>query len=190
MHYVHHSHSVCDTSSQEELLVEPISTDRGQVIPTWLKKQVFEKVLCAIDRRGFSRPQSPVDFHQGFVSGLRAIFIQCVLEHGALAHQFQDLSVSLNSYSSQKHGQRQLTCPIYPNPRNIIRVSFYFKPSSSIGDQSCRVDVLSVCIRFARVVCTRRTYKLANDDALSAIDDKSTGVCHQREVAHENLLLF
>ena len=39
------------------------------------------------------------------------------------------------------------------------------------------------------VINARRTYQLADDNTLGTIDHKRTGRCHQRQVAHEDLVL-
>ena len=40
------------------------------------------------------------------------------------------------------------------------------------------------------IVDTRGTHQLADDNTLCAVDHESTGLCHQRKVAHENLMLI
>ena len=39
------------------------------------------------------------------------------------------------------------------------------------------------------VVDTGRTNQLADDNTFRAVDHKSTGLSHQRKIAHENLML-
>jgi len=40
------------------------------------------------------------------------------------------------------------------------------------------------------VVDTRGTYQLADNNTLSTVNHKGTGICHQGQIAHENLVFI
>ena len=79
---------------------------------------------------------------------------------------------------------------IYTYVKNVIGVGLVLEPSSAVRDDSCGVYVLCRLVNRHIVVDAGGTNYLRNYDSFGTVDDESTGICHKREVAHEDFRLL
>ena len=74
-------------------------------------------------------------------------------------------------------------------PHDALAVLLELEPGAAVGDD-CRFEHLAAgLVLFGLVVRARGTDELRDDDALRAVDDEGTVLRHEREVAHEHVLV-
>ena len=101
-----------------------------------------------------------------------------------------DFSLVNEIKSSQENSYRQLTGSINTNRNNIVGISFKLNPSATVRDNCSIEQGLTRGIHGDTIVSTWGTYQLAYDNTLCTIDNKGTGVSHQREVTHEDFAVM
>ncbi len=99
----------------------------------------------------------------------------------------------LHAQSTQQDRDRQLATTVDAGEQAILGIEFEIQPAAAIRNDPRLVQQLTGRMRLASVVIeehTRRAMHLVDDHPLGAIDDEGTGVGHQRQIAHIDVLLL
>ena len=147
---------------------------------------------CIFNRRRFAGTKPFVNFEQSRVTiiGVVLAAFQCGANPRIVVKQRQNRIVGFPTQCTDQYSDWQLTGPVDTHGHHIIRIGFQLQPSSTIGNNRGEIKLLAVCIQLNIVINAGRTNQLTDDDALRTIDDKCAVVSHQREIAHEDILLF
>ena len=71
-------------------------------------------------------------------------------------------------------------------PKQTVGVLLEFKPRAVVRNHLVGIAHYAVFVPFALVINARASDKLADDNAFRAVDDKTSAVRHQRNVAHKD----
>ncbi len=121
---------------------------------------------------------------------LGRILTEGCLNLGFLTKAFDDFLIGSQTKGTDKYGNRNLLGTVYSDISHIIGVRFILQPCSTVRDNLGRIELLTGFISGNGIVDSRRTNKLADDYTLSTVDHKGSVLGHQRELAHEDFMLF
>ena len=102
---------------------------------------------------------------------MRRVFV--VLAHGLEQERGGDLAVFVDT-----------------DVEDVVQVRLILQPGAVIGDDRGAVDGQIGLVGLLVEIDARRTDDLGDDHALGAVDDERAAGCHEREVAHEDLLFL
>ena len=71
-----------------------------------------------------------------------------------------------------------------------MQIRLIFQPCAAVRDHGRGVDVLVCLVHRVAVIHAGAADDLRDNDALRAVDDEGAAVGHQREIAHEDLLIL
>ena len=86
-----------------------------------------------------------------------------------------------------------LTATVDTEEQGVFRVKLEVNPRTTVGDDARRKQQLARRMGLAAVMLEEhagRAVQLTHDDALSPVDDKGTGIRHERDFAHVDFLFF
>src|SRR5699024_12556091 len=129
-----------------------------------------------------------VKFEETFLIVFSSIFAETCKNLRLFAEHFDDLRIGAHAKRTDQHGDRHLSCSVYPYIENVIRVCLIFQPCTTVRNHGTGIELLTDFVMCDSVVNARRTYKLAYDDTFRTIDDKSTCLRHNRQIAHQDLV--
>ena len=136
-------------------------------------------------------PELAVNLAHGFLVALAGILLNGGNDAGIVAEHGQNFCVGLQPHSAQQAGNGQLAVLIDAHPELAGSVGFILKPSAPVGNHSRGEQrLVGFRINLFAVVHAGGADDLGNDNTLGAVDDKGTGLSHQGEVTHEDLLLL
>ncbi len=90
-----------------------------------------------------------------------------------------------------RHGH--LAATVDTEEQDVLRVELEVQPRATVRNHAGREQQLARAVRFAAIMLEEhagRTMQLRNNDALGAVDDKGTGIRHERNFAHVDFLFF
>mgnify|MGYP000708459924 CR=1 FL=1 len=116
--------------------------------------------------------------------------LQGALDHIGVAEQLDDVVVGDgDAKGAQEHRGALLALTVDGDHELVALVDLKLKPGTAGRDDLGLVDLLAR-IHLGAVVHARGADELRDDDTLGAVDDEGAAGRHQREVAHEDVLLF
>ena len=173
-----------------EFAVEFVAANFGQIVATLGEVQVRQQVLRRVDRNWFTWAQFTVNILERFFLVGDAVFFQGQ-HHGVVVTEFFADASFGPAQCLQQYGDWLFTTAVQADGHLVTAVDFQLEPSTARRDDPCSVDVfVSGFIRAAFKVGARGTNQLGDDDALGTVNNEGTFVGHQREVTHEDGLLF
>ena len=95
--------------------------------------------------------------------------------------------------SIKERGCRQLAATVNTHIKHVFGVKLEIEPRTTIRNNARGEQQLARGMGFATVMVKKHAWRavhLAHNHTLSAVDDESAVVCHQRNIAHVNILLF
>ena len=180
-----------DTVHIGKLLIELETSYLCQVITSCIKEGRCYIAFCAFHGKRLARTYLVVQFLQAFFIALAAVLLEGLGDQGFVAEEIDDLFIGSQTDGTQKYGDRHLSVTVYTYIEDFLIIGFVLQPCTSIRNHLCKeVGVTCFLVFLDVIVNTRRTYQLADDNTLSAVDHKSTVLSHQREVTHVDLVLM
>src|SRR6202020_340986 len=138
--------------------------------------------------RRLARAQLAVDVEQRVVLPGRVVLLQGGAHRLVVAEALEDARV-IPAKGLEQHGDRLLALAVDADPNAVALVDLELKPRAPARNHLAGVDVLVARLVDLTVeVHAGRTDKLADHNALSAVDDERALAGHEREVAHEDRL--
>ncbi len=107
-----------------------------------------------------------------------------------IAEQIDDLLIGAKTEGTDQDRDRHLSGAVHTDPEDIIGIGLVLQPCATVRNHLAAVEGLAVFILVNAVVDARRTDQLRDNDTLCAVDDERTGLGHQGQIAHEDLLLL
>ena len=176
---------------QGQLLVELVPAHGGQVVAPGIEEQVVDQGLAGLHRGGLAGTQAPVDLQHGVLVVLAGVLLQRGDDAGIVAERVQNLLVRLQAQGPDQAGDGELPVLVDADPEDLVGVGLILQPGAPVGDHRGGEDgQVGLEVRLLAVVHAGGPDDLGDHHALGAVDDEGAGVGHQREVAHEDLLLL
>ena len=180
-----------DAAGQRQLVVHLVAAKAGQVITAGVKEQRIQMAAAAFHRRGLAGAQLAVDFQQAFLSGVGDVLFQRSVDLGlGITEELTDLLVGAKAQRTHQRGDRQLAVFVDTDIENVLGIGLILQPGAAVGVHGSGKQVLAGAVLAGTVENAGRTDQLADDGALRTVGDKGAGIGHEREIAHEDLLLL
>ena len=179
-----------ETVLPSQLLIQFVTADLREIITARIKEEIMEQRRTTIFGSRFTRAELVIDLDQSglFVRG--AVFFQRLFDMDIMIEKLQDLFIGRVAQRTDEDSDRHLTVTIDTDGDGAGRIRFQFDPRTAVRDQLRGINLLVESISFTLVVYARGTNQLGYDDTLGAIDDECTRVRHDREIPHEQIVLF
>ena len=179
-----------ETVLPSQLLIQFVTADLREIITARIKEEIMEQRRTTIFGSRFTRAELVIDLDQSrlFVRG--AVFLQRLFDMDIMIEKLQDLFIGRVAQRTNEDSDRHLTVTVDTDGNGASRIRFQLDPRTAIRDQLRGIDFLVESISFALVVYARRTNQLGYDDTLGTIDDECARVRHDREIPHEQIVLF
>ncbi len=187
-----------------ELAVELVAADAREIVALLVEEERLEQLLGVFCVLGLARTELLINLFEGVLARLDVfVFFDRVTDQRAVVEQLQDRLIGLPIVAQLRTRQRaderrdvDLAILIDAHADRalgliVLRsvVGLELDPGAAVRDDRgverrarVRVDVLAV-------VDAGRAHELAHDHALGAVDHERALVGHEREVAHEDLLV-
>ncbi len=187
-----------------ELSAELVAADAREVVALLIEEQRLEQLLGVLRVLGLAGAQLLVDFLERVFLGLDVlVFFKAVRDQRRVVEQRQNRLIAFPMEAQVRTGERahercriDLAILVDANADRalglvVLRsvVGLELDPGAAIGDDRRVVRRAIVRIAVLQQIDARRTHELAHDHALRAVDHERALVGHEREVAHEDLLV-
>ncbi len=199
-----------DAREEGELLVELVAADVGDLIAAAVIEQTVEQSLGGLDRRGIAGTQLAVDLDQALLAAAGRVLLErgdhaLVLAEDllqALVRRRADVGVAhaaqpggraalvVGAHGLEEPGDGELAVLVDADVEDVVGVGLILQPRAVIRDHGGGVDADHGLVGGLVEVDAGGADDLGDDDALRAVDDEGAARGHDREVAHEDLLLL
>ena len=157
-----------------------------EVIAAGIEQHAVKEAARVVHVERFARTDLLVQIQQAFVHVSRGILGKACSDQLALAEHVLDLRVGAHAEGADQHRHRNFPGTVHADPEHVVRVHLVFEPCAAVRDHLTGVQGFAVLVMVFAEIDARGTDQLADDDTLGAVDDKGTGLGHQRHVAHED----
>ncbi len=199
-----------NAAAKRKLLIELIAADIGNVVAAAVEEQTVKQGLGAFHRRGIAGAQLSVYLDKALVTAGGGVLINGVDDALILTEDLLDALVgdsADNGIGSAgkpglglvcivlAHGLKepcdgQLAVFIDTDIEHVVCIGLILEPCAVIRDNGRSVEAGHAAVGGLIIVHAGGTDDLRDDDTLSTVDDKGAARSHEREVAHEDLLLL
>ena len=176
---------------QGQLLVELIAPHHAQIVAAGVEEQAVDEGLGGVHRGGLAGAQLAVNLQQRLLIALAGVLLQGGQDGGVVAEEGENLRVGLHADGADQAGDGQLAVFVDAHPEQLVGVGLVLQPGAPLGDDLGGEDgQVGLDVGLLAVVHAGGADDLGDHHALGAVDDKGAGLGHQREIAHEDLLLL
>ena len=91
---------------------------------------------------------------------------------------------------ADKGRDRDFAVFINTHIENIVGIGFILKPCAAVGNHGRGKQFFTGFIITHAIIYARGAHQLRNNNTFRTVDHKSAAFGHQREIAHEDILLF
>ena len=173
-----------------QLLAQLITAYLGQVIAVRIIEEIVKQGCTAVYSSRFTRTELLVYFNKRFFCGTGWILFQCLFNVYIMGKQFQNIFIAGEAQCTYKYSGRHLAVTVNTNRQCAVGIGFQFNPCAAVWNNLSGINHLAVSILFAFEINARGTDELRYDDTFCTIDDKCTGIRHNREIAHEQFMFL
>ena len=184
------SHMAGNALGKRQLLVHFIAAKARKVIPARVKEQAVQMALRALHRGGLARAQLAVRLQQALFLAGGGVFGQGGLNALVVAEEIADARVVAQAQSAQEHRHRNFAVFINAHIEHIVRICLKLKPCAAVGVHGGGKQLFARFVVAFAEIHARAAHQLRDNHALGAVVQERAGIRHQREIAHEDLLLF
>ena len=180
-----------NAAGQAEFVVHLIAAKTSQVVTARVKEQVVQVRAGVFHRRGLTGAQLTVDLEQALLGVVGDVLFERGVDlRLGIAEELLDLLIGGQAQGTQQRGNGQLAVLIDTDVVNVRGVRLILQPGAAVGVHGGGEQVLAGTVLAGAVENAGRTDQLGDDGTLGTVGDEGTGVGHEREVAHEDLLLL
>ena len=175
-----------------KLLIDLVTANLCQVVALGVEEQAIKQRTSRVDRRGLARTETTIQLDKRLFLGSGRVAVEGADHHLGIAEDIDDLFTRFSDTEcTQKKRSRLLTLTVDAYGKDIALVGFELEPCTARRDDLRVVDGLVGCfVALGREVHARAADQLRYNNTLGAVDDEGAAGRHQREVAHEDVLLF
>ena len=175
---------VGNSAGQIQLLIIFIAAHAGKVVASRVKEQPVDVRLRTFDGGRLTGAQLAVYLKQSLFGVFAGVFFNGGQNAVVLAEILADLLVGGEAERTDKHRDRNFAVLI---DAHVERIVLILQPGAAVRNHRGAEQLLAGLVVIHFIVNAGRTHELRYNDALRTVNHKSTAVCHQREVTHENL---
>ncbi|GFI11333.1 hypothetical protein IMSAGC007_03807 [Lachnospiraceae bacterium] len=179
-----------DSVAQHQFFVELIPAYFCQIVSSGVKEHAGDQALGALYGQGLSRTYLLVQLQKAFLVILCRVLAQGRQDLGLLAEELQDLRIGSKAQGTHQYRDGNLSGPVYTHVKNVIGIRLILQPCAAVGNHGTGIQAFSYFIMINCIVNTRGTNKLTDNDTFCTVDHKRTGLRHQRQITHENLVFI
>ena len=203
-------HMAGDAAAQAELFIELIAADIGNIVAAAVVEQALKQGLGALHRRGIARTELAVDLDERLLAGVAGVLVEGGDDARIVIEHFLDLLVGddagrhirdagqpgvrvirfVRAHGLDEPGHRQLAVFIDAAVEDVVEVGLVLEPCAVVRDDGRAVGRVVGLVGLLVIVHAGGTHDLRDDDTLRAVDDEGAAGRHDREIAHEDLLLL
>ena len=173
-----------------ELLPCLVAADLGQIVSVRIVEEIVQQRRGAFHRRRFARAQLLVDFDQRFIRIVGRVLFQRSLDVHILREEIEDVLIGGPAQRADEDRSRHLAVPVDADGHGAVGVGFQFDPGAAVRDHLAAVDVFPQIVLLTAEIYARRTDQLGDDDTFRPVDDEGARGRHDREIAHEKIIIF
>ena len=177
---------------EAELLIHLVAADLREIVALRIEEQAIEQRAGAVDGRRLAGTEALVQLDERlFLRGGR-VAVEGAQHHLGGTEQLDDLLAGLGQ-TKRAHEQRGrlLALAVDAHTQQVALVGFELEPRTAGGDHLRVVDgLVGGLVALGGEVHARATDELGHHDALGTINNEGAARGHEREVAHEHLLLL
>ena len=181
---------VCDAVAEQELLIEFITADLGQVISSRIEEHAMDQALSRIHCQRFARTDLLIQFKKAFLIVRRRIFRERSHEFRLIAEQLNDFLVCSDTQRSDQLCDRDFSGTVDTDIENVVRIRLVLEPCAAIRNNGAGEQSLTDLVMRDSVINAGGTHELTDDNTLGAVDNERAGCRHKRKIAHENLMFL
>ena len=177
---------------EAQLLVDLVAADLRQVVALRVEEQALQQRAGGVDGGRLAGTEALVQLDQRlFLRGSR-VAVERAQHHLVVAEELDDLLARLGeAEGADEQRSGLLALAVDAHGQDVALVGFELQPRAAAGDD-LRVEqhLVGRLVALGGEVDARGANELGDDDALRAIDDERAARRHEREVAHEHVLLL
>ena len=177
---------------EAELLVDLVAADFRQVVTLRVEEQALKQRTRGVDCGRLARTEALVQLDKGLFLGGSRVAIEGAQHHFIGAQKLDDLLARLGkAEGTDEQRGRLLALAVDAHGEQVALVGFELEPRTAGRDDLRVVDgLVGGLVALRGEVHARGAHELGDDHALGAVDDEGAARRHEREVAHEHLLLL
>ena len=173
-----------------QLFIEFIAAHSGEIVPPGIKEQRIQKGFRGIHRGGLAGAELTVNLQEGLLPALTGVLLHRGQDAGVLTEHIDDLRIGPGAYRTDEAGDGQLSVLVDPHVEDVGQIRLILQPRAAVGDDSGAEGHIARLVLVSGKVHAGGADDLGDDDPLGAVDDKGTGIGHEGEISHKDLLLL
>ena len=173
-----------------EFLIKLIAAHARKIVATCVKEHRVQETARGFHRKRLARSNLAVEFQETVRIVVGRILQEARLKLRLISEHLLDFRVRAEAERTEQHRDRHLSRSVDTHVKDIVRIGLVLEPSAAVRDHLAEVAFLSDLIVLNGIINAGGTNQLAYDDALRAVDHEGTGVRHERQIAHEHLVLL
>ena len=177
---------------EAELLVRLVAADLGEVVALRVEEQAVEQRARRVNRRRLARTETLVQLDERLFLGGRGVAIERAQNHLGAAEDIDDLFAGVgDAEGAQKQRGRLLALAVDANRQNVALVGLKLEPCATRRNNLRAVDgLVGRLVALGAEIDAGRTNELGNHNALGAVNNERATRGHEREIAHEQVVLI
>ena len=173
---------------QAELLVDLVAANLREIVALGVEEQPVHEVLRVLYVHRLAGTLTPEDLQQRVLARGGVVALQGIAHQPGVAETVHKLLGAAHVERLQKHRHRQLALAVDAHGDVALVLDLELQPRPARRHQAGGEDLLGRILGL-HDVRARRAHELRHHDALGAVDDEGPRVGHERELAHEHVLL-
>ena len=177
---------------EAELLVDLVAAHLRQVVALRVEEQALEERAGRVDGGRLAGTEALVQLDERLLLRGGGVAVERAQHHLARAEKFDDLLARLGeAEGAHEQRGRLLALAVDAHGQDVALVGLELEPRAAARDDLRVVDgLVGGLVALGGEVDARRADELGHHDALGAVDDERAARGHEREIAHEHVLLF
>ena len=177
---------------EAELLVDLVAAHLRQVVALRVEEQPLQQRARRVDGGRLAGAEALVQLDERLFLGGGGIAVERAQHHFVVAQKLDDLLARFGqAQRTQKQRGRLLALAVDAHGQHVALVGLELEPRAAARDDLRVVDgLVRRLVALGGEVHARGAHELADDNALGAVDDERAARSHEREVAHEDVLLL
>ena len=179
-----------DTAAEMKLLIKLISSDLCKIVSSRVEEHGVEQPLRALHGERLARADLPVQLQKAVAVVVGLILRKACQELRLVAEHVKDLLVGAEAQGTEQDADRYLSGTVHADIEDVVGIRLILQPRAAVRDHLAEIALLAKLVVLYGIIDAGRTDQLADDDSLSTVDHEGTGIGHQGQIAHEDLMLL
>ena len=177
---------------EAQLLVDLVAADLRQVVALRVEEQALEERPGGVDGGRLAGAEALVQLDERLFLRSGRVAVERAQHHLVGAEELDDLLARLGqAEGAHEQRGRLLALAVDAHGQDVALVGLELEPRAAARDDLRIVDgLVGRLVALGGEVDARGAHELGHHDALGAVDDEGAARRHEREVAHEHVLLL